>query len=166
MLTEAVRRRPYSVVLLDEVEKAHPDVMELFFQVFDKGMLEDGEGPRDRLQEHGDPADLERRHRHDPEALRRPRHRPRAPRPWPRRSGPTCSRPSRPAFLGRMIVVPYYPIADDVMRQIIRLQLGRIAQRMRENHKAQLQLRRRAGRQHRRPLPARSRAARGTSTTS
>ena len=44
MLTEAVRRKPYSVVLLDEVEKAHPDVMELFYQVFDKGMLEDGEG--------------------------------------------------------------------------------------------------------------------------
>ena len=51
VLTEAVRRKPYSVVLLDEVEKAHPDVMELFFQVFDKGVLEDGEGREDRLQD-------------------------------------------------------------------------------------------------------------------
>ncbi len=66
VLTEAVRRRPYSVVLLDEVEKAHPDVQELFFQVFDKGNTARRRGPRDRLQEHGDPADLERRHRHHP----------------------------------------------------------------------------------------------------
>ena len=57
VLTEAVRRRPYSVVLLDEVEKAHPDVHELFFQVFDKGRMEDGEGRDDRLQEHDHPAD-------------------------------------------------------------------------------------------------------------
>ena len=57
MLTEAVRRRPYSVVLLDEVEKAHPDVHEIFFQVFDKGWMEDGEGRVHRLQEHADPAD-------------------------------------------------------------------------------------------------------------
>ena len=57
VLTEAVRRRPYSVVLLDEVEKAHPDVHEIFFQVFDKGMMEDGEGRAHRFQEHADPAD-------------------------------------------------------------------------------------------------------------
>ena len=63
VLTEAVRRRPYSVVLLDEVEKAHPDVHEIFFQVFDKGWMEDGEGRADRLQEHADPADHQRRHR-------------------------------------------------------------------------------------------------------
>ena len=55
-LTEAVRRRPYSVVLLDEIEKAHPDVHEIFFQVFDKGVMEDGTGPAHRLQEHADPA--------------------------------------------------------------------------------------------------------------
>ena len=61
VLTEAVRRRPYSVVLLDEVEKAHSDVHELFFQVFDKGWMEDGEGPAHRLQEHDHPADVERR---------------------------------------------------------------------------------------------------------
>ena len=57
VLTEAVRRRPYSVVLLDEVEKAHPDVHEIFFQVFDKGWMEDGEGREHRLQEHAHPAD-------------------------------------------------------------------------------------------------------------
>ena len=61
VLTEAVRRRPYSVVLLDEVEKAHPDVLELFFQVFDKGVMEDGEGPRDRFQEHDHHPDHQRR---------------------------------------------------------------------------------------------------------
>ncbi len=136
VLTEAVRRKPYSVVLLDEVEKAHPDVMELFFQVFDKGMLEDGEGreidfkntvilltsnvgtdtvmklcadPDTRPDSHG-----------LAEALR-----------------PDLLKVFPPALLGRMIVVPYYPITDDVMKQIIRLQLSRIAQRMRENHKAQ-----------------------------
>ncbi len=65
VLTEAVRRRPYSVVLLDEVEKAHPDVHEMFFQVFDKGFMNDCRGPLHRLQEHADPADLERRHRPD-----------------------------------------------------------------------------------------------------
>ena len=65
ILTEAVRRRPYSVVLLDEVEKAHSDVHELFFQVFDKGWMEDARGPLHRFQEHGDPADVERRHRAD-----------------------------------------------------------------------------------------------------
>ena len=65
VLTEAVRRRPYSVVLLDEVEKAHPDVHEIFFQVFDKGWMEDGEGPLHRLQEHDHPAHDQRRHRPD-----------------------------------------------------------------------------------------------------
>ncbi len=65
VLTEAVRRKPYSVVLLDEVEKAHSDVHEIFFQVFDKGWMEDGGGPLHRLQEHSDPAHHERRHRSD-----------------------------------------------------------------------------------------------------
>ena len=60
VLTEAVRRRPYSVVLLDEVEKAHPDVLELFYQVFDKGTMEDGEGRRDRFQEHHHHSDQQR----------------------------------------------------------------------------------------------------------
>ena len=67
VLTEAVRRRPYSVVLLDEVEKAHPDVHEIFFQVFDKGWMEDGEGRLHRFQEHDHPAHHQRRHRPDHE---------------------------------------------------------------------------------------------------
>ena len=82
VLTEAVRRRPYSVVLLDEVEKAHPDVLELFFQVFDKGAMEDGEGRADRLQEHDHHPDDERRHRHDHEADAPIRRRCRRPKGW------------------------------------------------------------------------------------
>jgi type VI secretion system protein VasG len=73
VLTEAVRRKPYSVVLLDEVEKAHPDVHELFFQVFDKGFMEDGEGRLHRLQEHPHPAHHQRRHRADDEPCARTR---------------------------------------------------------------------------------------------
>ncbi len=83
-LTEAVRRRPYSVVLLDEIEKAHPDVHEIFFQVFDKGVMEDGSGPAHRLPQHADPADLQRRHRDHhgrrPSARRRPTRRRSPPR--------------------------------------------------------------------------------------
>ncbi len=71
VLTEAVRRRPYSVVLLDEVEKAHPDVLELFFQVFDKGNHGRRRGPRDRLQEHHHHSDQQRGDRHADEADRR-----------------------------------------------------------------------------------------------
>ena len=71
VLTEAVRRRPYSVVLLDEVEKAHPDVLELFFQVFDKGNMEDGEGRRDRFQEQHHHSDHQRLHRSADEVVRR-----------------------------------------------------------------------------------------------
>ncbi len=73
VLTEAVRRRPYSVVLLDEVEKAHPDVHEIFFQVFDKGVMEDGEGAPDRFQEHADHPDQQRRHRSHHEHVQGPR---------------------------------------------------------------------------------------------
>jgi type VI secretion system protein VasG len=135
VLTEAVRRKPYSVVLLDEVEKAHPDVMELFFQVFDKGVLEDGEGREIDFKNTvilltsnvgtdtvmklcADPET-----RPDSEALAE------ALRGDLLKAFP-------PALLGRLIAVPYYPITDEVMRQIIRLQLGRIARRMQENHKA------------------------------
>ena len=71
VLTEAVRRKPYTVVLLDEVEKAHPDVHEIFFQVFDKGFMEDGEGRMHRLQEHAHPPDHQRRHRPDHDACAR-----------------------------------------------------------------------------------------------
>ena len=90
VLTEAVRRRPYSVVLLDEVEKAHPDVHELFFQVFDKGWMEDGEGRAHRLQEHAHPADVERRHRADHEHVQGPGADARARRASPRRCASRC----------------------------------------------------------------------------
>ncbi|MBV8381364.1 MAG: AAA family ATPase, partial [Planctomycetaceae bacterium] len=136
VLTEAVRRRPYSVVLLDEVEKAHPDVMELFFQVFDKGVLEDGEGREIDFKNtvilltanvgSGTVMKLCA----DPDTTPDPVGLSEAIRPDFLKAFP-------PALLGRLIVVPYYPIRDDVLRQIIRLQLGRIARRMRENHKAQ-----------------------------
>jgi len=136
VLTEAVRRKPYSVVLLDEVEKAHSDVMELFYQVFDKGQLEDGEGREIDFKNtvilltSNTGSDLMMKLCADPdtcpdaegmaEALR-----------------PQLLKVFKPALLGRMAVVPYYPITDEVMRQIIKLQLGRIGQRLKENHGAE-----------------------------
>jgi type VI secretion system protein VasG len=132
VLTEAVRKRPYSVVLLDEVEKAHPDVMELFYQVFDKGVLEDGEGRRidfkntliilttnlgtDLIMKVCSDEETKPNSGTLGEMLR-----------------PELTKHFKPAFLGRLIVVPYYPITDKSMRLIIKLKLGRIAKRMREN---------------------------------
>jgi type VI secretion system protein VasG len=137
VLTEAVRRNPYSVVLLDEVEKAHPDVLEMFFQVFDKGTMDDAEGReidfRNTLiiltsnvgsqavmqaclnkseEELPDAGELA-------ETLR-----------------PQLYKAFKPAFLGRMKVVPYYPITDDVLAEIIDLKLERIRRRIESNHKA------------------------------
>jgi type VI secretion system protein VasG len=137
VLTEAVRRRPYSVVLLDEVEKAHPDVMELFFQVFDKGTLEDGEGREIDFKNtvilltSNVGTDAVMKLCADPET---------APEPEALAEAlkPDLLKVFKPAFLGRLIVVPYYPIRDEVLKQIVRLQLDRIARRMRENHKARL----------------------------
>ncbi|HEY8459515.1 MAG TPA: type VI secretion system ATPase TssH [Blastocatellia bacterium] len=136
VLTEAVRRKPYSVVLLDEVEKAHPDVMELFYQVFDKGMLEDGEGREIDFKNTvillTSNAGLDIIHKlcADPETIPEPAGLTEAIRP-------ELLKIFKPALLGRMVVVPYYPIGDDVMRRIIRLQLDRIAQRVKENHGAE-----------------------------
>lgn len=135
VLTEAVRRKPYSVVLLDEVEKAHPDVLELFFQVFDKGIIDDAEGREidfkntviiltsnvgtstimDKcldVEALPDAAQLA-------EILR-----------------PELQRAFKPAFLGRLAVIPYYPISDDIMQEIIALKLGKIQRRITENHRA------------------------------
>jgi type VI secretion system protein VasG len=134
-LTEAVRRKPYSVVLLDEVEKAHPDVHELFFQVFDKGQMEDGTGRRidfkntliiltsnvgtdEIMRMAGDPAT-----RPDPEALAV------ALRPALLKVFP-------PALIGRLVVIPYYPLSPDMLGGIVRLQLNRIGKRLRDNHGA------------------------------
>ena len=135
VLTEAVRRKPYSVVLLDEVEKAHPDVMELFFQVFDKGILEDGEGREIDFKNtiilltSNAGTDTAMRLCADPDTCPEPAALAEALRPDLLKVFP-------PALLGRMNTVPYYPLGDDVIKQIIRLQLGRVAKRMRENHKA------------------------------
>jgi type VI secretion system protein VasG len=136
VLTEAVRRRPYSVVLLDEMEKAHPDVLELFFQVFDKGSLEDGEGVQidfkntlilltsnaaqdvitqacsGKVRPSADEL---------VDALR-----------------PELLKQFSPAFLGRLTLVPYYPLGDAQIRSIVRLKLDKLVQRFANNHKAVL----------------------------
>jgi type VI secretion system protein VasG len=136
VLTEAVRRKPYSVVLLDEVEKAHPDVMELFYQVFDKGLLEDGEGREIDFKNtvilltSNTATDTIMKLCADPDTRPEPEGLVEAIRP-------ELIKVFKPALLGRMVVVPYYPISDDVMRQIIRLQLGRIGKRLDENHGAE-----------------------------
>ena len=134
VLTEAVRRKPYSVVLLDEVEKAHPDVHEIFFQVFDKGVMEDGEG---RVIDFKNTlilltsnvgTDLIMSMCADPELIPEPEEIAKALRPPLLKVFP-------PALLGRLIVIPYYPLSDAVMADIIRLQLGRITSRIAEHHK-------------------------------
>ncbi|MEO8154048.1 MAG: type VI secretion system ATPase TssH [Rhizobacter sp.] len=138
VLTEAVRRRPYSVVLLDEVEKAHPDVLEMFFQVFDKGVMDDAEGReidfRNALiiltSNVGSQAIMQLCLNKVAEDL------PTADA-LTEQLRPQLYKSFKPAFLGRMQVVPYYPIPDDVLEQIIRLKLGRIAARVATNHKAQ-----------------------------
>jgi type VI secretion system protein VasG len=135
VLTEAVRRKPYSVVLLDEVEKAHPDVMELFYQVFDKGMLEDGEGREIDFKNtvilltSNAATDTIMKLCADPETAPEPEKLVEAIRP-------ELVKIFKPALLGRMVVVPYYPISDKVMKEIIKLQLGRIGSRLSENHGA------------------------------
>jgi type VI secretion system protein VasG len=136
VLTEAVRRKPYSVVLLDEVEKAHPDVMELFYQVFDKGMLEDGEGREIDFKNtvilltSNVGTDTAMKLCADPDTKPEPAALTEALRP-------ELIKVFKPALLGRMVVVPYYPISDDVMAEIIKLQLRRIANRLEENHGAE-----------------------------
>jgi type VI secretion system protein VasG len=137
VLTEAVRRRPYSVVLLDEVEKAHPDVMELFFQVFDKGVLEDGEGREIDFRNTviiltsnvGTDTIIslceDEETKPDPEGLTE------AIRPQLLDKFPA-------ALIGRLVVVPYFPISEAMMRAITKLQLDKIIQRFKENHGADL----------------------------
>jgi type VI secretion system protein VasG len=133
VLTEAVRRRPYSVVLLDEVEKAHPDVHEMFFQVFDKGFMNDSEGRfidfkntlilltsnvgTDLITTLSEDEEM----KPEPEALAQ------ALRPDLLKTFP-------PALLGRLIVLPYYPLSPDMLRGIVRLQLDRVKKRIEDNH--------------------------------
>ena len=132
-LTEAIRRQPYSVLLLDEIEKAHPDVLELFFQVFDKGIMEDGEGRRinfrntlilmtsnatsDRILRMALEEETDLAAGDVVTAIR-----------------PELNRIFKPAFLGRTLIVPYLPVQDEVLDAITRLKLGRIQRRLLENH--------------------------------
>ena len=137
VLTEAVRRRPYSVVLLDEVEKAHPDVLEIFFQVFDKGNMEDGEGRQIDFKNNiiilttNACTDQMMKLVADPETAP-------SPRALIDALKPELNKIFKPAFLGRMVLIPYYPIRDEALKQIIRLKLGKIQRRILENHKVKL----------------------------
>jgi type VI secretion system protein VasG len=136
VLTEAVRRKPYCVVLLDEIEKAHADVLELFYQVFDKGVLEDAEGREIDFKNtvilltSNVGTDTIMKLCADPETRPEPEGLVEALRT-------DLLKVFKPAFLGRLITVPYYPITDDVMRKIIELQLGKIRSRLQENNRAQ-----------------------------
>ncbi|MBS1875621.1 MAG: type VI secretion system ATPase TssH [Acidobacteria bacterium] len=137
VLTEAVRRRPYSVVLLDEVEKAHPDVLELFFQVFDKGQMEDGEGRQIDFKNtiiiltSNAGTDTLMKLCADPETM-------------PGSLGlvnalkPELNKIFKPAFLGRMVVIPYFPIRDENLKKIVVLKLRKIQKRIQETHRIAL----------------------------
>lgn len=134
ILTEAVRRRPYSVILLDEVEKAHPDVHEIFFQVFDKGWMEDAEGRfidfknTIILLTSNVGTDLIMNLCKDPELI-------------PDAEGITKAlrepllKVFPAALLGRLVTIPYYPISDEMLKTIIQLQLNRIKKRIQANHR-------------------------------
>jgi type VI secretion system protein VasG len=134
VLTEAVRRRPYSVVLLDEVEKAHPDVHELFFQVLDKGWMEDGEGRRIDFKNtiilltSNVGTELIMNMCKDPALLPEPEGIAKGLREPLLKKFPA-------ALLGRLVVIPYYPLSDRMLADIARLQLGRIARRVTDHHK-------------------------------
>ena len=133
VLTEAVRRRPYSVVLLDEVEKAHPDVHEIFFQVFDKGWMEDGEGRfidfknTIILLTSNAGSELIMNLCKDPDLI-----------PEPEQIAKALREPLLKVFpaalLGRIVSIPYYPLDDDMLARIVRLQLDRIVRRVADNH--------------------------------
>jgi len=134
VLTEAVRRRPYSVVLLDEVEKAHHDVHEIFFQVFDKGWMEDAEGRYIDFKNTiiilttNAAQDVIVNMCKDPELM------PSAEGLEKALRGP-LTKTFPDALLNRLLVVPYYPITQDVLHRIIRLNLARVERRVRENHR-------------------------------
>ena len=137
VLTEAVRRKPYSVVLLDEVEKAHPDVHEIFYQVFDKGAMEDGEGRKINFKNTviilttnagtNEIMDLSKEGQERPEL---------------EDMNSTIRLPLLdvfpPALLGRMTVIPYYPLDDEILRLIIGLKLEKIRLRLQANRGIEL----------------------------
>ncbi len=137
VLTEAVRRRPYSVVLLDEVEKAHPDVLELFFQVFDKGQMEDGEGReidfKNTIIILTSNVGTETIMRLTADAETAPNY-----EGLVKALKPELNKVFKPAFLGRLVIIPFFPVRDEVLRQIIGLKLGKIQRRLRETHRVEL----------------------------
>ncbi|QOJ15125.1 MAG: type VI secretion system ATPase TssH [Planctomycetia bacterium] len=137
ILTEAVRRRPYSVLLLDEMEKAHPGVQDVFYQVFDKGMMRDGEG-RDInfknsviIMTSNAASDVIMKLCADKDT--RPTSEGLAKAVYPE-----LLKTFKPAFLGRCTIVPFFPLSDDVLRSIVRLKLNKIVRRMRASYGATL----------------------------
>jgi type VI secretion system protein VasG len=136
VLTEAVRRRPYSVVLLDEIEKAHPDIIELFYQVFDRGMMEDGEGQIIDFKHTLIILTSNVGSELVTQACRSPE------RPDPQALvdlvRPSLLKHFPAAFLGRLVVIPYYSLGDTEIREIVELRLGRIQQRLWERHRAEM----------------------------
>ena len=138
VLTEAVRRNPYSVVLLDEVEKAHPDVTELFFQVFDKGSMEDAEGREIDFKNTiiiltSNVASAAMMHAClNKSAAEMP-----TPEALEELVRPHLMKQFKPAFLGRLKVIPFYPLGDEALVKIIELKMRRIQKRIAANHKAE-----------------------------
>ncbi|HUG40006.1 MAG TPA: type VI secretion system ATPase TssH [Longimicrobiales bacterium] len=139
VLTEAVRRRPYSVVLLDEIEKAHPDVLELFYQVFDKGRMEDGEGRQIDFKNtvivltSNAGTETIMAMTADPETT-------------PDQQGlvkalkPELDKIFKPAFLGRTVIIPFFPVRDEALKQIVRLKVGKIRRRLHDAHRVDFAL--------------------------
>ena len=138
VLTEAVRRKPYSVVLLDEVEKAHPGVQDIFYQVFDKGNMKDGEG-RDIdfkntviIMTTNAGTDLIKSLCADDETMP-------DPDGFLEAVFPELLKTFKPAFLGRTSVIPFYPLGDEVMSKIIRLKLGKVCRRVSDSYGAKFE---------------------------
>jgi type VI secretion system protein VasG len=139
VLTEAVRRRPYSVVLLDEIEKAHPDVLELFFQVFDKGRMEDGEGREIDFKNcviiltTNAGTETIMKLTADPETM--PAH-----EGLVKALKPELDKTFKPAFLGRTVIIPYFPVRDEALKRIIRLKVRKVQRRLKDTHRVDLVL--------------------------
>jgi len=135
VLTEAVRRKPYSVVLLDEMEKAHSGVQDVFYQVFDKGTMKDGEG-RDIdfkntviMMTTNAGTDFIKGLCSDPDTMPEPD-------AFVEAIFPELLKTFKPAFLGRLTMVPFYPLSDEVMKKIIELKLGKVGRRVQEHYRA------------------------------
>ncbi len=139
VLTEAVRRRPYSVVLLDEIEKAHPDVLELFFQVFDKGRMDDGEGREVDFKNclilltTNAGTDTIMKLCADPETMP-------SPQGLAKALKPELDQTFKPAFLGRTVIIPYFPLRDTALQRIIEIKLGKVRRRLEDTHRVGLTL--------------------------